>query len=85
MVAELKVIIMKEAILDLVVINSDNPAMPLNYFSELKEAIIESNFPVLVDIHDWATVPISFQNQIKIALCCDLPIMFAKICTFQNQ
>lgn len=51
--------------LDLVVINPLNPSLPEVKISSLRELFNESNIPILIDIHDWATLPESFRNEIK--------------------
>jgi len=32
---------------------------------DLKEAFIESNLPIRVDIMDWARIPVSFHREIE--------------------
>ena len=34
-------------------------------FAELVEALEESNIPILVQVHDWARLPESFQREIQ--------------------
>jgi len=41
------------------------PNEPQVHFDALKEAIRQSNLPMLVDILDWARIPASFQEEIK--------------------
>jgi uncharacterized protein len=50
--------------LDLVVRNSDDLSRPQADLSELREALSESNLPILVDILDWARIPESFRREI---------------------
>ncbi|HEV7672576.1 MAG TPA: nucleotidyltransferase domain-containing protein [Thermoanaerobaculia bacterium] len=48
--------------LDLVLRNPGNPAADL---FDLKEAFIESNLPIRVDILDWTRIPESFHREIE--------------------
>ena len=51
--------------LDLVVINLHNPAKVQENLFDLREAFCESNLPILVDVMDWARIPVSFQKEIE--------------------
>lgn len=51
--------------LDLVLRNPKNPQETTGALYELKEAFIESNLPIRVDIMDWARVPVSFHREIE--------------------
>ena len=51
--------------LDLVVINPKHPSKPEECIVQLKEAFIESNLPILVDIIDWAVVSEKFHQEIR--------------------
>jgi predicted nucleotidyltransferase len=51
--------------LDLVVRDPINLQTECPYFFKLKEALIESNVPIRVDIVDWARIPDSFQRIIS--------------------
>jgi predicted nucleotidyltransferase len=51
--------------LDLVVRNPQNLDESCNALFELKEAFIESNLPIRVDIMDWARIPKSFHREIE--------------------
>lgn len=48
--------------LDLVLRNLGSPAADL---SDLREAFIESNLPIRVDILDWSRIPESFHREIE--------------------
>jgi predicted nucleotidyltransferase len=51
--------------LDLVIRTPTLQAMPVNALSDLKDAISESNIPIVIDIHDWARIPESFHKNIQ--------------------
>lgn len=51
--------------LDLVIISRDGNKIPIDIFMELKEKIIDSNVPILVDLFDWARLPESFHKNIE--------------------
>lgn len=51
--------------LDLVVRNPENPQMELPGVAELKEAFMESDLPIRVDVVEWARVPESFHRNIE--------------------
>lgn len=50
--------------LDLVVRNPDDPATPLRLLGGLREALSQSDIPILVDVLDWALIPESFRREI---------------------
>ena len=50
--------------LDLVIRGSNLEPLPIQRLSLLREMLSESNLPILVDIHDWATLPVSFHERI---------------------
>lgn len=50
--------------LDLVVRNPVDPSKPQPNLSLLKQALSDSNLPILVDVLDWALIPESFRNEI---------------------
>jgi len=50
--------------LDLVILPSKT-AITEKQFSELREALSESNLPILVDIVDWTTIPDIFRREIE--------------------
>ena len=50
--------------LDLVTRNPIDPTLYQPGLSGLREALSESNLPILVDILDWARLPESFQQEI---------------------
>ncbi len=50
--------------LDLVARNPDDPALPQPNLGELREALSESDLPILVDVLDWARIPESFRQEI---------------------
>jgi len=51
--------------LDLVLRNPDGSAVPLSMLADFREAIAESNLPILVDVLDWARIPESFRLEIE--------------------
>ena len=51
--------------LDLVLRNPQNPQEETGALYDLKEAFIESNLPIRVDIMDWARIPVSFHREIE--------------------
>ncbi len=51
--------------LDLVIRTKSLKAMPYEEFIDLVESIKESNIPILVEIRDWANLPLSFHEQIE--------------------
>jgi uncharacterized protein len=51
--------------LDLVIRTSTLQKLPFVVFSDLKEKIIDSNIPIVVEIHDWARLPDSFHKNIE--------------------
>ncbi len=50
--------------LDLVVRGPHLEALPFQRLSLLRDLLDDSNLPILVDIHDWATLPVSFHERI---------------------
>ncbi len=50
--------------LDLVLRTPDLAALPAGVLSRFREALTESNLPIFVDVHDWATLPESFHPRI---------------------
>ena len=51
--------------LDLVLRNPANLSAPSEGWWELKEALQESALPILVDVHDWARLPVEFHRNIE--------------------
>ncbi len=51
--------------LDLVIQNTQNESKPAEHLYELKEALSDSDLPILVDILDWARLPDSFKAEIN--------------------
>ncbi len=51
--------------IDLVVRNPENLTQAQPNLWELKNAITESNLPLLVDVMDWARVPEDFKQQMQ--------------------
>jgi len=45
--------------------NPKNPNEEIGGLYDLKEAFIESNLPIRVDIMDWARIPASFHREIE--------------------
>lgn len=50
--------------LDLVLRAPDLAALPASVLSRFREALTDSNLPIFVDAHDWATLPASFHPRI---------------------
>ena len=51
--------------LDLVARNQAGLDQPLPDLFDFKEALVESNLPIRVDVVDWARIPVSFQQEIE--------------------
>lgn len=51
--------------LDLVLRNPQNLQEETAALYDLKEAFIESNLPIRVDVMDWARIPVSFHQEIE--------------------
>ena len=51
--------------LDLVLRNPQNLLEETSVLYDLKEAFIESNLPIRVDIMDWARIPESFHREVE--------------------
>lgn len=51
--------------LDLVLRNPGNLQKEIRSLYDLKEAFVESNLPIRVDVMDWARVPKSFHIEIE--------------------
>ena len=51
--------------LDLVLRNPDNLELPQPNVGALREALTESELPILVDVIDWARAPMSFRAEIE--------------------
>lgn len=51
--------------LDIVIRHPDNLDQRQEALFDIKEAITESNIPILVDVLDWALIPESFRNEIR--------------------
>ena len=50
--------------LDLVLRTPDLTPLPGRVLSDFREALTDSNLPIFVDTHDWATLPASFPPRI---------------------
>lgn len=50
--------------LDLVLRGADLNALPAGVLGRFREALTDSNLPIFVDAHDWATLPASFHPRI---------------------
>jgi len=50
--------------LDLVLCVAELQELPHSYLCRFREALTESNLPIFVDVHDWATLPASFHERI---------------------
>ncbi len=51
--------------LDLVLRNPTDLSAPCEGWVDLREALQESAIPLLVDVHDWAHLPIEFHRNIE--------------------
>jgi len=51
--------------LDLVIRNPENLQKTTNNLAQLKQAFIDSNLPILVDLMDWASLPDSYREEIE--------------------
>jgi uncharacterized protein len=51
--------------LDLVLRNPDGTALPSMTLEDFREALSESDLPILVDVLDWARIPESFRKEIE--------------------
>ncbi|MCS6881079.1 MAG: nucleotidyltransferase domain-containing protein [Oscillochloridaceae bacterium] len=51
--------------LDLVVRNPHDLQRPFERLFELREAFVESNLPIHVDVMDWARLPPTFRQEIE--------------------
>ena len=51
--------------LDLVVRDPVDPSRPHKGLAELREALSESDLPILVDVFDWARLPDDFRQEIE--------------------
>ncbi len=51
--------------LDLVLRNPGDPTAEVPKLGNLREAFIESNLPIRVDIMDWSRIPESFHREIE--------------------
>jgi len=55
--------------LDLVLRNPGHPELPIRGIAQLREALSESDLPILVDVLDWARIPESFRREIEQSHC----------------
>lgn len=55
----------KASDLDLVLRNPQKLLEKTGALYDLKEALIESNLPIRVDVMDWARIPASFHREIE--------------------
>ena len=51
--------------LDLVGRNPSDTEMEIGGLSRLRDAFVESNLPIRVEILDWSRIPMSFQREIE--------------------
>ena len=51
--------------LDLVARNTAAPEEEIPDLLDLKEALVESNLPIRVDVVDWARIPAAFRREIE--------------------
>lgn len=53
--------------LDLVVRQPQALTEPCGHLADLREALQNSNLPILIDTHDWANLPPGFHAEIAVA------------------
>ena len=51
--------------LDLVIRNPQQLDAPFKNLHQLRDALTESNLPILVEVHDWARLPETFRHEIE--------------------
>ncbi len=51
--------------LDLVIIHPPDDSIPQKNLAALREAFLESQLPILIDLLDWAQIPDEFRQEIK--------------------
>lgn len=51
--------------LDIVLRHPSEPSARFPAIGPLREALGESNIPILIDVHDWASLPAAFQAEIE--------------------
>jgi predicted nucleotidyltransferase len=51
--------------LDLVARRADDQSKPVENLDAAREAFIESDIPILVEIHDWTRLPDAFKREIE--------------------
>jgi len=51
--------------LDLVIRTPDLQKLPIDIYEDLKETIRECNVPIIVELFDWARLPVSFHKNIE--------------------
>lgn len=51
--------------LDLVVRRPDNPEAPRPDLHRLRDALAESNLPIVVEVLDWARLPEAFRREVQ--------------------
>ncbi len=53
--------------LDLVVRQPQALSQPCRQLADLREALQDSSLPIIVDVHDWASLSASFHSEIAVA------------------
>ncbi len=51
--------------LDIALRDPADPNKPVEKMAALRDALSDSNIPIIVDVHDWARLPASFQTEIE--------------------
>ena len=51
--------------LDLALRSEDGEPIPRAAIAELRDALSDSNIPIIVEVRDWATLPPTFQHEIE--------------------
>jgi type I restriction enzyme, S subunit len=67
--------------LDLVIRTPDLQKLPIDIFIDLKEKIAESNVPIVVELFDWARLPLSFHTNIE----ANYEVLFTNIGLILNE
>lgn len=50
--------------LNLVIVSKNEEKLNINEFSNFKEALTDSNIPILIEVLDWNRIPETFHNNI---------------------
>jgi uncharacterized protein len=50
--------------LDLALLSSNQKPISASALSQFQDALSDSNIPILVDVHEWSSLPVSFHVEI---------------------